>query len=167
MLQNTILKHLTTTTMGTLLSKCLECFQSNDDTKGPKKAGKRGSSRSSKKSFNRGPSLQAKQPKKQKSISKQHLLSSDNSQGYSSTGNQSPPPPSCLERRPSWGRLPQSPVTCEPPRDLPSPMSSYENVPSEQKTKKSKLNRSISLRVGPSDEPPARRKRGSFRQKKK
>ncbi len=71
--------------MGALISRCLDCFQSKDDTKGHKTSSKRAPS---KKIRSRGPSQEEKQPKQQQSASKQHLLSSDNSQGYSSVGNQ-------------------------------------------------------------------------------
>ena len=148
--------------MGGLIGICLDCFKSKDEGIGPQHQAKRSSSR--KGGPKRGHSQHGK-PAKQKSISKQHLLSTDPSQGYCSTGNQSPP--SNMERRPSWGRLPQSPGPGgggEPPRSPTMAKPLQQRVPNEPKSKKGRLNRSISLRMGPEETQPMRR---SFRKKRK
>ncbi len=87
--------------MGVLISRCLDCFQSKDDKKGHKTSSKRASS---KKIRSRGPSQEENQPKQQQSVSKQHLLSSDNSHGYNSVGNQSQSTNSERKSSPSYKR---------------------------------------------------------------
>ena len=151
--------------MGALIGICLDCFKSKDEGIGPQHQAKRSSSR--KGGPSRGPSVHGK-PAKPKSISKQHLLSTDPSQGYCSTGNQSPPP-NMGDRRPSWGRLPQSPGPGgpgEPPRSPTMGNTPHQRMPNEPKSRKGKLNRSISLRTGP-DDPCAQPTRRSFRKRKK
>ncbi len=145
--------------MGALIGICRDCFTSKEEGPGSQLHAKR----SSQKGPSRVPSQRGK-PSKQKSMSKQHLLSTDPSQGYSSTGSQSPPP-GIGDRRPSWGRLPQSPG--EPPRSptlTKPPPPPPQRTPNEPKSRKSKMNRNISLRVGPDDPHPMRR---SFKKRKK
>ena len=147
--------------MGALIGICLNCFKSKDEGIGPQHQAKRSSSKRGGPS--RGPSQHGK-PSKQKSISKQHLLSTDPSQGYCSTGNHTPP--QNMERRPSWGRLPPSPGPGggEAPRSPTMVKPPLQRMPNEPKSRKGKLNRTISLRADPDDPHPTRR---SFRKRKK